>query len=127
MLDVLSKLFGPHRAVSIYVFLQNRGLVILAVLAFVIGVTTLMTLTGPRKHEHQAFVTLPVVSTTPIGNQIQNGLIVTIRLPTGETEAVTISEGGVAATVTATACVEKRRYTDTGEFRYRIKLPHNCE
>ena len=126
MLDVLSKLFGPHRGVSVYVFLQTRGLAILAFFIFVIGVVTLLVLTGPRKHEHLAFLTLPVVSTTAIGNQIKNGLIVTIHLPNGEAETVTITEGEVAVTVTDTACVEKRQYADTGELRYRIKLPRYC-
>lgn len=127
MLDVLTKILGPHRAVSIYMFLQTRGLAILAFFIFVIGVATLLIVTGPRKHEHHAFVTLPVVSTAAIGNQPKNGLLVTIRLPEGEVQTITISEENVAATVTATACVEKRRYADTGEFRYRIKLPRNCK
>lgn len=126
MLDLLSKIFGPHRAVSIYVFLQNRGLVLLALVAFVAIVATLLLTTGSGKHEHQGFLTLPVISTVPIGSDIRNGLIVTLRLPDGETVTIDTSDGGVAATVTATACVEQRRFVGTGEFRYRIKLPRNC-
>ena len=126
MLDLLSRIFGPHRAVSIFVFLQNRGLILLAVAGFVIGVGALLILNSPRKHEHLAFMTVPVVSTTPVGNQIKNGLIVTIRLPDNETVTIDTADGGIAATVTATACVEKRRFVDTGEARYRLKLPRNC-
>jgi Tfp pilus assembly protein PilZ len=122
----MSKIFGPHRAVSIYVFLQNRGLALLALAAFVIGVSALLILNRPEKHEHMAFLTVPVITTTSIGNQLKNGLIVTIRLPDGEALTVTTTEGEVAATVTATACVEKRRFVESGKFRYRIKLPHYC-
>ncbi len=126
MLDLLSKVFGPHRAVSIYVFLQNRGLILLAIAAFATIVATLLLSTGERKHEHQAFLTVPVISTTPVGKDIRTGLIATIRLPEGHTVTVTTTEGNIAASVTATACIEQRRYVDTGEPRYRLKLRSNC-
>lgn len=127
MLDILSKIFGPHRAVSIFVFLQNRGLVLLAGLAFVVGIAALLLLNAPRKHQHVAFVTLPVISTNIPGNQIKNGLIASVRLPDGTAVPINTSDAGIAKSVTDTACVEQRRFVDTGEFRYRIKLPRNCE
>lgn len=126
MLDLLSRIFGPHRAVSIFVFLQTRGLIILAGAGFVAIVGMLLAFTGPGKHVPEAFLTLPVISTVPVGKDISTGLIAIMRLPDGESVTVTTTEGEVAATVTATACVEKRRYVDTGEFRYRIKFPRYC-
>ena len=127
MLEFLTKVFGPHRAVSVYVFMQNRGIALLALLAFGLGVGGLIYATAPRSHEHIAFETLPVATTMQIGNQAQNGLIVTVRLTGAETVTITTTEGEVAATVTDTACVEKRQYSDTGELRYRIKLRHYCD
>ncbi len=126
MLKILTRVFGPHRAVSIYVFLQNRGLVLLALSAFVGIVATLLLSSDPAKHEYEAFLTLPVIKTTAIGNNIGNGLIVTMRLPDGETITVTTAKGEIAKTVAATACVEKRRFLATGEARYRLKLPRSC-
>jgi hypothetical protein len=126
MLNLLSSIFGPHRAVSIYVFLQNKGLILLALAGFVLIVSSLMILTGPREHEHVAFMTLPVVSAVPTGSNTSAGVIATLRLPGGETVAVTSTEGNMAAVVTDTACVEKRRFVDTGEARYRLKLLHHC-
>ena len=126
MLDLLSKILGPHRAVSVYVFLQNRGLILLAVAAFLAIVAGLLILSDPGEHQHQAFLTVPVVSTTPVGNDISKGVIASVRLPDGDVVAVTTTEGEIAATVTATACVEKRVFVQTGEPRYRLKLLHYC-
>ena len=39
MLDLLAKLLGPHRAVTVYAFLQTRALAIVAVLALLAGGT----------------------------------------------------------------------------------------
>ena len=127
MLKLLSGIFGPHRAVSIYVFLQNKGFILLALAGFVMIVSSLMILTGPREHEHVAFMTLPVVSAVATGSNTSAGVIATLRLPDGETVAVTSTEGTVAALVTDTAFVEKRRFVDTGEARYRLKPLHNCD
>lgn len=126
MLNILSKIFGPHRAVSIYVFLQNRGLMILVALVFLGGVAALLLLNAPRDHEHVAFVTLPVISSNIPGGQIKNGVIASVRLPDGTAVSIDTSDSGIAKTVTDTACVEQRRFVGTDEFRYRFKLPHNC-
>jgi len=126
MLNILSKIFGPHRAVSIYVFLQNRGLMILVALVFLGGVAALLLLNAPRDHEHVAFVTLPVISSNIPGGQIKNGVIASVRLPDGTAVSIDTSDGTIAKTVTDTACVEQRRFVGTDEYRYRFKLPHNC-
>ncbi len=126
MLDILSKVFGPHRAVSIYVFVQRRGLAMLLAIGFVAVVSSLLFLNRPREHEPVAFMTLPVITAVPVGKDFSTGVIATLRLPDGQSISVTSTEGPIAATVTATACVEKRRFVDNGEFRYRLKLLHNC-
>jgi len=126
MLDILSKVFGPHRAVSIFVFMQTRGLAVLLAIAFVAVVSSLLFLNRPREHEPVAFMTLPVITAVPVGKDFSTGVIATLRLPDGEIISVTSTEGPIAATVSATACVEKRRFVDNGEFRYRLKLLHNC-
>ena len=127
MLKILSGIFGPHRAVSIYIFLQSKGLILLALAGFVALVSSLMILTGPEKHEHIAFMTLPVVSVVSTGGNTAKGVIATLRLPDGETVAVTSTEGGITTLETSMACVEKRRFVDTGAPRYRLKPMHNCE
>lgn len=127
MLDLLSKIFGPHRAVSIFVFMQNRGAALLAGLAFVIGITALLMLNAPREHEHVAFVTLPILTTNIPGNQIKNGLIASVRLADGTTVSISTSDVSVAKSVTDTACVEQRQFTGTAQFRYRLKLRQYCQ
>lgn len=126
MLDLLSRIFGPHRAVSIYVFVQRRGLAVLAVVGFVTLISALFILNRPREHEPVAFLTLPVITAFPVGKDFSTGVIATLRLPDGESVRITSTEGPVALTVTQTACVEKRRFVDNGEFRYRLKMPRNC-
>lgn len=127
MLNLLSGIFGPHRAVSIYVFVQSKGLILLALAGFVTIVSTLMILTGPAKHEHVAFMALPVISVVSTGGSIVEGVIATLRLPDGESVTVTSTEGGISTLSTDTACVEKRRFVDTGEARYRLKPMHYCQ
>ena len=126
MLDLLSRILGPHRAVSVYVFLQNRGLAILAAAGFAAILGVLLMSSDPEEHRHEAFLTVNVISTAPVGTDISTGLIASVRLPDGETMAITTTEGEVAATVTATACVEKRVFVDSGAPRYRLKLPRYC-
>ncbi len=127
MLNILSALFGPHRAVSIYVFLKTKGLAIAAALVMVIIVTALFVLGDDGDHEHHSFITVPVLSATPINGDLKNGVIASVRLPDGTAASVTSTEAPVAQTVGTSACIEKRIYLESGEPRYRFKLPQYCE
>ncbi len=127
MLNILSAIFGPHRAVSIYVFLKTKGLAIAGALVMVVIVSSLFVLGGDGEHEHDAFMTVPVLSATPINGDLKNGVIASVRLPDGSAASITSTEGPVSQTVGTSACVEKRIYVDSGEARYRFKLPRYCE
>ncbi|MEX0367835.1 MAG: hypothetical protein AB3N22_17335 [Ruegeria sp.] len=126
MLNILSTLLGPHRAVSVYAFLQTRGLAVLGglFLAAIIGVLYMMG--SDDEHRHEAFMTVPVLSATAIGGDLANGVIASVRLPDGSAASLNSTEGQIAQTVGTTACIEKRIYVNSGEPRYRLKLPHNC-
>lgn len=126
MLNILSKILGPHRAVSVYAFLQTKGLAILGVLALVGILGGLLLTSDDDTHEHEAFMTVPVLSATPINGDLRNGVIASVRLPDGSAISVTSTEGPVATTVGETVCIEKRVYVQSGEARYRIKLPRYC-
>lgn len=126
MLDFLSKLIGPHRAVSVYVFFQTRGIAILGVLALAGILSALLLLGGDEEHKHEAFLTLPVLSATAINGDLQQGVIASVRLPDGSAASLTTTDGEIATTVGTTACVEKRIYVGSGEPRYRLKFPKNC-
>ena len=126
MLEILSKLIGSHRAVSVYVFFQTKGLAIVAVLAMLAIVAGLLIMGGDERHEHEAFLTVPVLSATPINGDLDTGVIVSVRLPDGSATSITSTEGPVAKTVGTTACVEKRVYVESREPRYRLKLPKYC-
>lgn len=127
MLSVLSAIFGPHRAVSIYVFLKTKGLAIVGGLVMIAIVTSLFVFGDDGEHEHEWFRTVPVLSATPINGDLKNGVIASVRLPDGSAEPITSTEGPVSQTVGTSACVEKRVYVDSGEARYRFKLPRYCE
>lgn len=126
MLNVLSTLLGPHRAVSVYAFLQTKGLAIVGVVALVGILAGLLLMSGEDTHEHEAFLTVPVLSATAINGDLRSGIIASVRLPDGSATSVTSTEGPVASTVGETACIEKRVYVQSGEARYRIKLPRHC-
>jgi hypothetical protein len=126
MLDIFARIFGPHRGVSIYVFLQRRGLIFLALAGFIGIVALLLLFTGPEEHRPVGFMTATVISSRPLSASGGNGIMADLRLPDGEEIRVTTTENEVAKTVTDTACIEKRRFIQSGEFRYRIKLPRFC-
>ena len=126
MLDLLAKIVGPNRAVTIYVFLQRRGLAILGAVAFAAIVAYLLLVTGPEDHEHAGYFTAPVIEVIPAGNSTDNGALVEVVLPDHSTTRIT-AEGPVVEALTDTACVEKRIYVKSGTPRYRLKLPHYCQ
>lgn len=127
MLNVLSALFGPHRAVSIYAFLKTWGLGLAGGAIMIAIVTGLFVLGDDGEHEHHSFLTVPVLSATAINGDLKNGVIASVRLPDGSATSITSTEGPVSQTVGTSACIEKRTYVDSGEARYRLKLPRFCE
>ncbi|NOD94198.1 hypothetical protein GS636_15520 [Ruegeria sp. HKCCD4884] len=127
MLSILSAIFGPHRAVSIYAFVKTWGLGLAGGAVMIAIVTTLYLLGDEGEHEHEAFLTVPVLSATPVNGDLRNGVIASVRLPDGSATSITSTESPISQTVGTTACIEKRVYVESGEARYRFKLPSLCE
>lgn len=127
MLNVLSAIFGPHRAVSIYAFIKTRGLAIVGGIGVIAVAAALLLLNDSGTHEHHSFMTVPVLSATPINGDLQNGVIASVRLPDGSAVPITSTEGPISQTVGTSACIEKRVFVESGEPRYRFKLPRYCE
>lgn len=127
LLDLLAKVIGPTRAVSVYIFLRTKGLAILAGLAFLAILGVLLARSDPDRLEHVAYITGAVQGTTPINNDVRNGVIVDLQLPDGEILRLTETEGLISGTIDDTACVEKRRHTKSGQAQYRLRLPHRCD
>ncbi|NOD65214.1 MULTISPECIES: hypothetical protein [unclassified Ruegeria] len=127
MLSILSAIFGPHRAVSIYAFVKTWGLGLAGGAVMIAIVTTLYLLGDEGKHEHEAFLTVPVLSATAVNGDLRNGVIASVRLPDGSATSITSTESPISQTVGTTACIEKRVYVESGEARYRFKLPSLCE
>ncbi len=126
MLNILSSIVGPHRAVSIYAFVKTKGLALFGVAGVFVVAAGLLLFNGDGTHVHDAYLTVAVLSETPIKGNLKNGVIASVRLPDGSATMVTTTDGPVAQTVGTTACVEKRVYVDSGEPRYRFKLPKYC-
>lgn len=127
MLNVLSAVFGPHRAVSVYAFLNTWGLGLAGGVVMIAIVTFLFLLGDEGEHTHEAFLTVPVLSATAVNGDLKNGVIASVRLPDGSATSITSTEGHISQTVGTTACIEKRVFVESGEARYRFKLPHLCE
>nr|WP_170614293.1 hypothetical protein [uncultured Ruegeria sp.] len=127
MLNVLSAIFGPHRAVSIYAFVQTKGLAIAGVLALIAVTAGLLILNDDGVHEHDSFFVADVLSASPINGDLKNGVVASVRLPDGSAASITSTEAPIAQSVGTSACVEKRVYVESGEARYRFKLPRYCE
>ncbi|MTH98707.1 hypothetical protein [Roseibium sp. RKSG952] len=127
MLNILSAIFGPHRAVSIYAFVKTKGLAIAGGLGLIVIAVSLLVLNDDGKHEHDAFMTVDVLTATPINGDLKNGVIASVRLPDGTATSITATEAPIAQTVGTSACIEKRVYVESGEPRYRFKLPRYCE
>ncbi|WP_170337165.1 hypothetical protein [Ruegeria arenilitoris] len=127
MLNILSAIFGPHRAVSIYAFVKTKGLAIAGGLGLIVIAVGLLVLNDDGKHEHDAFMTVDVLTATPINGDLKNGVIASVRLPDGTATSITATEAPIAQSVGTSACIEKRVYVESGEPRYRFKLPRYCE
>ncbi|SMO67843.1 hypothetical protein [Ruegeria faecimaris] len=127
MLNILSAIFGPHRAVTIYAFLRTWGLLVFGVVGVIAVAAALLLLNDDGTHEHEAFMTVPVLSATAINGDLKNGVIASVRLPDGSATSITSTEAPISQTVGQSACVEKRVYVESGEPRYRFKLPRYCE
>ncbi len=127
MLNVLSAVFGPHRAVSIYAFMKTKGLAVLGGVGVIAVAAALLLLNDDGRHEHEAFMTVPVLSATPINGDLKNGVIASVRLPDGSATSISSTEAPISQTVGDSACIEKRVYVESGEPRYRFKLPRYCE
>jgi len=127
MLNILSAIFGPHRAVSIYAFVKTKGLAIVGGLGLIVIAVGLLVLNDDGKHEHDAFMTVDVLTATPINGDLKNGVIASVRLPDGTATSITATEAPIAQSVGTSACIEKRVYVESGEPRYRFKLPRYCE
>ncbi|MCA0908724.1 hypothetical protein LCM27_20160 [Ruegeria marisrubri] len=127
MLNVLSAVFGPHRAVTIYAFLKTWGLGLAGGVVMIAIVTTLFLLGDEGEHEHEAFLTVPVLSATPVNGDLKNGVVASVRLPDGSATSITSTDAQISQTVGTTACVEKRVYVESGKARYRFKLPRLCD
>ncbi len=127
MLNFLSAIFGPHLAVSIYAFLKTWGLGLAGGAFMIVIVTSLFLLGDDGEHEHHSFMTVPVLSATAINGDLKNGVIASVRLPDGTATSITSTEAPISQTVGTSACVEKRVYVESGEPRYRFKLPRFCD
>ncbi|MES0827599.1 hypothetical protein [Ruegeria sp. SCP11] len=127
MLTILSKIFGPHRAVSIYAFLKTWGLLVVGVVSTITIATALLVLNDNGTHEHDSYLTVSVLSATPVNGDLKYGVIASVQLPDGSATSINEPKEHIARTVGTTACVEKRVYVESGEERYRFKLPSLCE
>ena len=126
MLDILTKLLGPHRAVSLYIFLQRRGLAIGLVIVFVAILGFILSRSDPDRMEHVAYHLAEVKGVEVINNNASIGVYVSVELPDGTLLKLTETEGAISGAIVDTACVEQRRTANDGSDTYRLRRAHRC-
>lgn len=127
MLDLLAKIFGPSRAVSVYVAGKRFGIPLLLLTAFGVALWVMFSTTDTDRYAHVAYVEAAVLGTTPLTTSDANaGVFVDIRLPDGTELKLTETEGAISRSLSERACVEQRRDTATGSLEHRLRLPHRC-
>ena len=126
MLDLLAKIFGPQRAVSIYVAIRRFWIPATLLLGFAVVFLFIVNVSDPDRMEHMAYLRVEVVEVTPLTQDINSGVFVDVRLPDGEILKLTETEGAISRELTDVACLEQRRDRETGEISHRLRRAHRC-
>ncbi len=127
MLDILAKIVGPSRAVSLYVLAKRFWVPVLLLIGFIAAVAIMFLTSDAERMEHVAYLEAEVIATTPLTtSNVGAGVFVDVRLPDGSALKLTETEGAIARNMTDRACLEQQRDTKTGEMEYRLRLPHRC-
>jgi hypothetical protein len=126
ILDILAKVIGANRAVSLYIFLRQwwMGLAVLVIFIAIFGAVLISS--APSRMEHIAYLTVDVTSVAPMGNQDRFGTRVDIRLADGQTLQLTTTQTLISNGITDTACVEHRRDVSTGTDDYQLRRTQSC-
>lgn len=126
MLDILTKLLGPHRAVSLYVFVHRRGLAIGLIIAFVAALGFIITRSDPERLEHVAYHLVEVKGVEVINNNKSIGVNFSVKLPDGTLLTLTDTEGAISGEIVDSACVQHRRNIENGSETYRLRRAYRC-
>ena len=79
MLDLLAKIFGPQRAVSIYVAIRRFWIPVALLLGFAAVFLFIVNVSDPDRMEHMAYLRVEVVEVTPLTQDINSGVFVDVR------------------------------------------------
>ena len=126
MLDFLARIFGPDRAVSVYVALRRFGIPVALFAGFLAVFLTIVTVSNPDRMEHLAYLEVDVIAVTPLTQDVNSGVFVDVRLPDGQILKLTETEGAISRELESVACLERRRDTETGEISHRLRRAHRC-
>lgn len=126
MLELLAKIFGPQRAVSIYVLIKRFWIPVTCILGFAAVFWFIVDVSDPDRMEHMAYLEVEVVDVIPLTQDVRSGVFVDVRLPDGEILKLTETEGAISRELTDTACLEQRRDRETGEISHRLRRAHRC-
>ena len=124
---MLEKLFGPHRALSVHGFFHNWGLLFWVLPPFLTGLYFFIQFSG-AKHEHVAYVEADVLFSEVYATET-DGFTASfiVKLPNGKEIKVQTESMSLSASIIDTACLEKRRYVDSGLIDYLLTGQKHCE
>ncbi|MCR9124641.1 MAG: hypothetical protein NXH82_00795 [Rhodobacteraceae bacterium] len=125
-LDILARLIGPQRAVSVYIHGRRWGIPALLLTVFAGGWALFIGLSDPDRYRHLAYLTVPVVGTAPLTGTGSSGIFVDVALPDGTVLNLNTTEGPMIQSISDTACLQQREDTKTNAVTYRLRLPGSC-
>lgn len=126
MLAIFSRLFGPARAVSLYLFIRQwwLGFAFVGLMGLILA---LLFAGSAGEPHHVAYFKTEVVSVEPLNVDVKNGVFVNLRLPDGKELQLTETEGLIAGSITDSACLEQLESPESGAVSYRLRRPERCE
>jgi hypothetical protein len=126
VIDVLKALFGPKRALHIWVALYRWGH-LLWLIPLICAVAALSIHLAGREHDFEAYLEGEVrFSDTVAGETSGARYSFIVALPDGAMAHVLTDNLTLATQVVGTACVEVRRFRDSRRPRYRLVESRLC-
>lgn len=127
LLRILTRVFGRKRGANLhFAFVEFGFAIVFGLLFLVLAITFFLRFQLPH-HNRIGYVTADVVGVIPRASVHASGIIVDIQLPDGTFARVSPRSGAIMGSIVDTACVEKRQYSESKEFRYHLVPPHKCD
>ncbi len=126
--DRLIKFLGRHRILSIEYYFHHWGAILLFAPVLGAGLIYIFFFFDPEPHEFQEYQQGEVQFFNSITTEGRGtSYIFKVKMADGKSISVSTSSLQMALTIIETACIEIRRFKESGNFKYKLAGNHNCE